>query len=178
MNESEPILRYANRDPEAEAAQRSPSERVMNGLTWAILIVCLSVWAVIGAIVWIPLLVRTMVRFSAALVPAMLADRKPVRSAHMLRQAVSFYRRGFQVATEVVTREPDPGERKFADEPVLRGKALLNELAWVALIWYAILLLLGVVETTPIDLWWRLVALDWSETVFRPITEFFRGLIA
>ena len=186
ISDSNPMLRY-NTDPTEEElrAANSPAERIMSGLTWAILIVCLGFWAVVGAIFWVPLLLRTMFRFSLALVGAMLAGRKPERAAQMLRDAVSFYRRGFQVAIEVVLKHHDEEAPKAAmygqqqrEDVSLQGMPLLNELAWVFVIWYGILLFLGFVETTPIDLFWRLTLVDWTETFVRPVAEFIRGLTA
>lgn len=178
MDESPQVLRYVTEDPD-EKKGGTPTQQVMNGLTWAILIVCLAFWAVVGAIFWIPLLLRTMFRFSVALVQSMLAGKKPERAARMLRDAVNFYRRGFQVATEVVLREPEQPQHRYGvaeEDPGIRGMALVNEIAWVAAIWYGILFFFGVVEATPLDLWRWLVGIDWTETVVRPLAEWVRGL--
>ena len=173
----QPIIRYRTDEPtEAERrAAASPTEQIMNGLTWAILVICLAVWAVVGAIFWIPLLLRTMVRFSVDLVPSMLTGKRPVRAAGLLRNAVTVYRRGFQVAIDVVTREPSREESQGAEVSSLRGMALLNELAWVAVIWYLILLFFGAIEATPIDMWNWLVNVRWSDVLIRPVMEFVQG---
>ncbi len=177
MSEQSEILRYSTDEPTASEkwAAQGPTEKVMNGLTWAILLICLAIWAVIGAVFWIPLILRTMVRFSAAMAPAMLADKKPVRAARMLRGAVSFYRRGFEVAVDVVTREPRHGRADAGEDGGLSGKELLNEFAWAALIWYGILLFFGAIEQTPIDMWYWIAGIQWNEALFQPIMEFVTG---
>lgn len=181
MAEQNPMLRYVSEPTEEELrAANSPTEQIMNGLTWSILIVCLAFWAIVGALFWVPMLLRTMFRFSLALVGAMLAGKKPERAARMLREAVSFYRRGFQVATEVVVKQDleQPAQPTRKGEDVgLQGMALLNEITWVVLIWYVILLFMGAIETTPMDMWLWLYHMDWSEAVVRPAAEFLRGFV-
>lgn len=171
------ILRYTTDEPTAAEkwAAQGPTEKVMNGLTWAILLICLAFWAVIGAVFWIPLILRTMVRFSAAMAPAMLADKKPIRAAQMLRGAVSFYRRGFEVAIDVVTKEPKRDRSEAGEDGGLSGMQFLNELAWAALIWYAILLFFGFIDVTPIDMWYWVAGIQWTEVLVRPVAEFIAG---
>lgn len=172
----QPTIRYRTDEPGA-GERASTTAQIMNGLTWAILLICLAVWAVVGAIFWIPLLLRTMVRFSVDLVPNMLSGRRPLRAAGLLRHAVTFYRRGFEVAIDVVTREPVREEHATEPEaPPLRGLALVNELAWVAVIWYGILLFFGVVNATPLDIWRTMADIQWNDAVFRPVGEFIVGL--
>ena len=179
MSEQE-ILRYTTDEPTASEkwAAQGPTEKVMNGLTWAILIICLAIWAVIGAVFWIPLILRTMVRFSAAMAPAMLADKKPIRAAQMLRGAVSFYRRGFEVAIDVVAHEPKRGRVEKGEDGGLSLMQFLNEFAWAAMIWYGILLFFGAIDLTPIDMWYWVAGIQWSEVLLRPIMEFVAGLLS
>jgi hypothetical protein len=176
MSEQE-ILRYTTDEPTASEkwAAQGPTEKVMNGLTWAILLICLAIWAVIGAVFWIPLILRTMVRFSAAMAPAMLADKKPIRAAQMLRGAVSFYRRGFEVAIDVVTKEPRRERAEKGEDGGLSGMQFLNEFAWAALIWYGILLFFGAIDLTPIDMWYWVAGIQWNEVLYQPIAEFVDG---
>lgn len=173
----QPMIRYRTDEP-TEGERASTTEQIMNGLTWAILLICLGVWAIVGAIFWIPLLLRTMVRFSVDLVPSMLTGKHPTRAARLLRHAVTFYRRGFEVAIDAVTREPGREDRSTteAEPSPLRGMALVNELAWVAVIWYGILLFFGVITATPIDVWLWLAGIQWNDAVFRPVGEFLVGL--
>jgi hypothetical protein len=182
MDETQKVLHYTTQglvtNEKAEAAQ-GPSEQAMKGLRWAILMICLGVWAVVGALFWIPLLFRRVVTYSAALVPAMLADKKPHHAAKSLREAMNFYRRGFQVTTEVIKGEPDRSERPgpAAEDTTLHGMALLNELAWVVVIWYAVLYFIGAIDTSPLDMWRWLAGISWTDSVFRPINDAMKSLV-
>jgi hypothetical protein len=138
---------------------------VFKVLTWAILFVVLVVWAVVGAVFWIPLLVRAMLRFCVNLIEAMFEGQKPVRAARTLKEAVSFYRRGFVVAIEVVTKE----EIADAAEGPVTENRLLFEVFWALLVWYFIALLMGWIEASPLDL------LDWFLAI--PWTDHIRGLM-
>lgn len=138
---------------------------VFKVLTWAILFVVLVVWAVVGAVFWIPLLVRAMLRFCINLIEAMFEGQKPVRAARVLKDAVSFYRRGFIVAIEVVTQEEIAQE---ADGPITENR-LVFEIFWALLVWYFIALLMGWIEASPLDL------LDWFLAI--PWTDHIRGLM-
>ena len=151
----------------------------MKGLRWAVLMICLGVWAVVGAVFWIPLLLRRVIAYSAALVPAMLAGTRPHQAAKGLRHAMDFYRRGFQVTTEIVSGEPDRSESAGAKKQDTRlgGMALLNELAWVAVTWYAVLYLLGAIVTSPLDMWWWVEGISWTDSVFGPINDFMKSLM-
>ena len=182
MDESQKVLHYTTQGlvtGEKAETPAGPGERAMTGLRWAVLVICLGVWAVVGALFWIPLLLRRVITFSAALVPAMLADRKPHQAAKSLRDAMNFYGRGFQVTREVISGEPDPNERTapLKEDTRLEGMALLNELAWVVVIWYAVLYFFGAIDTTPLDMWRWLAGISWTDSVFRPINDFFKSLV-
>ena len=73
------------------------------------------------------------------------------------------YRRGFQVAIEVVTRsgEEEEHEHRGEEGSAIKRFNTLNEIAWVVVIWYFILLIFGGIQTTPVDMWWWLVGVDW-----------------
>ena len=129
------------------------------GLTWVILSVVLLVWAVVGAIFWIPLLVRAMLRFSISLIEAIFEGHKPTTAAKILRDAVSFYRRGFVVSIEVVTRD-EIDQRQ--EGPVTENR-LLFEFLWALLVWYFIFLLLGWIQASPLDLVDWFFSIPWAE---------------
>jgi len=148
----------------------SPASKVMNQvflvLTWIILVVVLVVWALVGAIFWIPLLIRAMLRFCLSLIEAMFEGHKPTTAARSLRDAVSVYKRGFVVAIEVVTRE----EVEDGQEGRTTENRLLLEVLWALLVWYFIFLLMGWIQASPRDL------LDWFLSI--PWGEHFRDLWA
>jgi hypothetical protein len=129
------------------------------GITWVILAVVLMVWAVVGAIFWIPLLIRAMLKFSISLIESIFEGHKPATAGKTLRDAVSFYRRGFVVAVEVVTREPLDGR----EEGPVKENRLLLEVLWALLVWYFIALLFGWIQASPLDLWDWLASIPWGE---------------
>jgi hypothetical protein len=141
----------------------SPSAEVVNRiftvLTWVVLFVVLLVWAFVGAIFWIPLILRAMLRFSISLIEAMFEGHKPSTAAKILRDAVSFYRRGFVVAVEVVTREQ---VREDEEGPVAQHR-LLWEVLWALLIWYFIFLVFGWIQASPLDLVDWFFSIPWAD---------------
>jgi hypothetical protein len=140
-------------------------------LTWFVLFFVLLVWAVVGAVFWIPLMLRATLRFSLRLLETMFEGRKPAKAALALRDAVSFYRRGFVVAVEVITGEKID-ERD--DGPVTENR-LVKEFFWALLVWYFIALLFGWIQASPLDLvdWFR--SIPWGE-YFGDLVDRFRGM--
>ncbi len=134
-------------------------------LTWVILTIVLVIWAVVGVVFWIPLLLRAMLRFSISLIEAMFEGHKPTAAAKVLRDAVSFYRRGFVVAVEVVTRE----QIDRRDEGPVTEHRLLMEVLWALLVWYFIFLFFGWIQASPLDL------VDWFFSI--PWAEYFGDLV-
>jgi hypothetical protein len=158
----EPIGPYvARREP-------TPSSRVVMVLTWAILAVVLGIWLVIGAAFWIPLMVRSMVLFSVSLIESMFEGRRPEAAARILRDAVTFYRRGFVVAIEVILKDEAGGQG--SEGPTERR--IFREVLWAVFIWYFILLGVGLVETSPLDAWNWWAGLPWGEWVRRLLSPF------
>lgn len=144
--------------------------QVFTVLTWAILVVILVVWAVVGAVFWIPLMIRAMITFSYSLMESMFEGHKPARAARVLRDAVSFYRRGFVVAFEAI-KGGQIDER--AEGPVTEYR-LLREFLWALVVWYFIALLFGWIQASPLDLvdWFR--SIPWGE-YFGDLVDRFRG---
>jgi hypothetical protein len=175
LNVSEPL---APEEAPKERGLRSKAEvispylraatRIFSGFTWIVLGVVLLFWAVIGAVFWIPLLLRAMLRYSLSLVEAMFEGERPLEAGKTLRNAVSFYRRGFVVAIEAVIREDLEKERRHRGAQP-RENRLLLEVVWAAVVWYFIFLWLGWIQTSPLDMW------DWF--VSRPWGEAWRGLL-
>jgi hypothetical protein len=179
MNESQQVLRYNVYAPALEKGERKPAGASVarpTPLGLGVLVVCLGVWSVLGALFWIPLLLRRIVAYSVALTSAMLAGRKPERAAEALRNAMGFYWRGFKTTTQMVTREPEARDRAAPadEEDGLGGMALASELAWVVLVWYAVLLAVGIVDRTPLDLWHWLAGIPWRDGVVQPAVEWGR----
>ncbi len=64
------------------------------------LIVSLLMWAVIGAIFWLPLVGRTMAYYSACVVAATFRNLSMHRAQERLEYAVTFYGKGFRKILE------------------------------------------------------------------------------
>lgn len=167
-----PMLSYKpseGQDEEGRTHGASKTEKVLNGITWGILSVVLALWAVVGALFWIPLLIRAMLRFSISLIEASFEGQKPVEAARVLKNAVSFYRRGFVVAVEAVTGK---GTDERESGPTTENR-LLMEVLWALLVWYFIALFLGWIQASPVDLWDWLVSIPWGEH-FSDLVQRFR----
>lgn len=187
-----PTLHYtATAEPESAPEEVRPSsrrlaseserlsDRVLHWFTLGILAVVLAVWAVVGAIFWLPILLRTMVRFSLALVQSTMDDERPEGSASMLRNAVGFYRRGFVVAIEAVLREEPLREGRIRKERI-DGRRMMKELAWAVVIWYFVLWGLGV-AWSPGEIGAWIWAWPWGEafgSLLDGITGFLDTLVA
>lgn len=168
-----PINRYSLVDPLTGEVERSPSDEerrkgdadrggaVVRWLTAGLLGICLAIWAVLGVLFWLPFVIRAVVQFSVAHIRAMLAGRTPHAAGRVLRQAVDFYRQGFLVGIEAVMSEdaPEPSG------PGMGMGRLLAEVVWAVLVWYVVLLLVGVVSVSPAELWQSVVGYSWSDVV-------------
>ncbi len=163
MTTSYRIVDTFPRSTPAIEMSRSKVAKVFDGITrgvmWGVLAVCLLVWAVVGFIFWVPLLVRAAARFSLELLRATFAGRGAQEAGEQLRDAVEFYRRGFAVAIEATGnrrfRVTQDSEERMRHPP----RHLAWELAWAIIIWYPILLAFGLLEGSPVDLWNFIAAL-------------------
>jgi hypothetical protein len=165
MSNQPPTVRYSIVDPVTKTPLPEPSapdrlQRAVKYLTWGIVSLCLALWAVIGFIFWIPLLLRSMLHFSGALIQSMLQDARPVEAGRVLRGTVDFYRRGFVVAITAVF-----GDAPSPTEPVrpLNAWRFLLEVMWAAAVWYVILLAVGIIDTSPGELWTAVASYPWLE---------------
>jgi hypothetical protein len=173
MTDEAPTQRYRTMEPtevaegvsfaeQEEAPSGRPLDRAVRYLTWGILGACLAVWAVIGFLLWVPLMLRSMVRFSVSLAESMLQGAKPAEAGRILRETVEFYRRGFTVAIDAVFGPPP---KKQEAESRLTLRRILLEILWAVVIWYVILYAVGFVELSPLDVWNAIVAYPWGETI-------------
>lgn len=185
-----PINRYSLVDPidgsrieeGPPRAERAPDEddlagRVIRWLTLGILGVCLAIWAVVGAIFWIPLMVRSTLHFSFALIQSMLEGEGPQKAGAILRRSVDFYRRGFIVAIEAVLGEGSAGRGRRAKGDVkLGGGRMATEVVWVVVVWYLLFWLVGIVDASPADLVRGFFELPWG-AVFGSVVEGIQGAL-
>lgn len=146
---------------EGDAKKGKEPDDVHNFLTWTILSICLALWAAIGFLLWLPLVVRAMARFSFALAGSMLSGERPIRAGENLREAVSFFRRGFSVAVDAVFHDPTK-EKKEEARPRrkrLSPRDFVFEVLWATVFWYLLLYFLGGVAVSPLDGWIALIEL-------------------
>jgi hypothetical protein len=174
MTPETPVISYRQIEPAQETDTSTPKEatkidQLLTAVTWVILVIVLTVWALVGALFWIPLIIRAMLRFSISLVEAAFEGQKPVESARILRDAVGFYRRGFVVAIEVVSGKETTG---LSDAAATTENRLLKEVLWALLVWYFIALGLGWIQASPLDLWDWLSSIPWGEHISDLIQKF------
>ncbi len=89
-----PTMSYRSLGEPVEIREKEPppspvvktTNWIIQVLTWAILAVVLLVWAVVGAIFWIPLLLRAMLRFSMSLIEAMFVGQRPTWCSPMPKE--------------------------------------------------------------------------------------------
>ena len=170
MTQQPPFISYQRGDPVEAARQEEASPKaipmtqarvfldaVFKVVTWTILAVVLLAWLVIGVVFWIPWVLRATFLFLVSLVESTFQGLKPTAAAKALRDAVNFYRRGFVVAYEGVMKE----EMEESTIPPPEAGRLTFEIFWSILVWYVVLLWLGVIQTSPLDMVNWVVALPW-----------------
>jgi hypothetical protein len=177
MSEMPARLRYTELEPEPlavferrEEAAEPPSllDRVSQPLTWGTVVVCLVVWAMAGAVFWVPAMIRRVAIYSVALVDAMMDGERPEEAGRRLRTAITFYARGFVTTVEVLTGTAKDDKKAVARDPEASERPLdvhrlTVEAIWAAAVWYLVLVVVGVVETSPLDVWRWFWAQPWSE---------------
>lgn len=173
MSDSPSTLSYADADPGSDffGEAEQPDEltlfdRIVRALTWGTLSICLAVWALAGAVFWLPTMVRAVAVFSLSLVEATMKGERPEDAARALREAVTFYSRGFATAVEVVTRAPEEERGRRRAEARKRSvdfSRLAREALWALILWYLVLWIVGAVEASPVELWMTFWTFPWLE---------------
>ena len=159
-----PSIRYRGVAEPTVVRDHQPVEQgdrpaALEWLNRGVFVVVVAIWAVVGLIVWIPLLVRAMLRFSLTLIPATMEGAHPEAAAERLRGAVDFYRQGFRTAAAAVHgRTPNPG----APARRVRRGSWGREFMWAAVIWYAVLATVGLVWS-PLEIGRWVIALPWND---------------
>ena len=114
---------------------------LIEGVYGAILVVTVGSWAVLGFVVWVPLLVRTTTLLAGTVFSVSLF-RNPARMAHAqagVHFAVRFYGRGFEhfLGFYRQRREPETPAGLFEPLTTMTRDDLLVECVWVVTVWIA-----------------------------------------
>jgi hypothetical protein len=114
---------------------------LIEGVYAVILAVTVGAWAVLGFVVWVPLLVRTTT-FLAGTVFYISLFRNPARMADAqsgVHFAVRFYGRGFEhfLGFYRQRREPEKPAGLFEPLTTMTRDDLLVECVWVVTVWMA-----------------------------------------
>lgn len=119
--------------------------------------VVVTIWAVIGFFLWIPLLVRATTVFSAMIVHAVITGQKPDALRSHLESACGFYSEGFRIAFDVI-HNPTNGQPQKLD---VRFWQVFGECLWTLAFWIFILMIFhpSLLESpwaviTSISKWW------------------------
>ena len=137
---------------------------IITAIMWLMFLIVVTAWAVIGFVLWIPLLVRATTVFSAMVVHAAITGQKPDVLRGHLESASRFYPEGFRIAFDVIHKptnsQPHAGHIQFW--------RVFAECLWTLAFW--ILVLMIFYPTLLVPLWTALsvasVAVgDWFFTV-------------
>jgi hypothetical protein len=117
----------------ATTGQGTPT-LITRAVMLVILCMTLAVWAVIGFIFWIPLLVRVTTVFSAMVIHAAITQQGPGQLRDSLETASGFYPLGFRVAIETLYN-PNAGLGSRRASYDLGIGRVLVEVLWTVAFW-------------------------------------------
>jgi len=122
---------------------------LVKAVMFFVLLVTLIVWAVVGFVFWIPLLVRATTIFALALLPAAF-NRQDIGGLHdLLEEASSFYFRGFHSAIAVLNESGG-----YGDVDVGIGRIVV-EILWTTAFWLFTIYLVQPAIVRPLFNWLR-----------------------
>lgn len=137
---------------------------IITVMMWLMFLIVVTAWAVIGFVLWIPLLVRATTVFSAMVVHAAITGQKPDVLRGHLESASRFYPDGFRIAFDVVHKptnsQPHPVHIQFW--------RVFAECLWTLAFWMLALMIFY--PTLLVPLWTAFSAAsatvsDWFSTV-------------
>ncbi len=115
-------------------------------IMWLVLLVVGIIWAIVGLLLWIPLLVRVTTVFSAMVIHATVTGQKPDALRSHLESACRFYPEGFRIAFEVV-HMPISANPKSIE---IRLWPVFGECLWTATFWIFLLMIFHVTLLVPV----------------------------
>ena len=118
------------------------AQHLIEGVYAVILVVTVATWAVLGFVVWVPLLVRHTIFLAGTVFYGSLI-RDQIRVAHAQHQvqfAARFYARGFEhfFAFYRQRREPETPKGLFEPLTAMTRGDLLVDCVWVGTVWIAV----------------------------------------
>lgn len=136
-----------------------------NIVMFFVLVVSLLVWAIIGLIFWIPLLLRTTIMLLAVIFHAAITRQDPFMMMNSLEAAASFYFNGFKNAINTIKNEaPDS-----AATIKIKFSVIVIEILWTALMWLVILILFHFIPAVSFLEWTLLTTAEELEPMFNII---------
>lgn len=123
---------------EIEARKRLRQSPVVRVLFWIIAVIVTVLWSVIGFLIWIPLLTRMTMLFTAAILTTMLTGRDPTDAERKLEFAIMFYARGFYLLRETFSGTTHHGQFDLP-QPQHVGR-LIIEIIFCLVFWGGIFL--------------------------------------
>lgn len=118
--------------------EESLAGRISSTLLRVMMIVVWGVWAPIGFLLWIPLLVRATIVFAAFVVHAAITGQDPTHLRQHLEAAIDFWFAGFRFARETVQPQSSSVRRPFESQT----SRVLIEILWAIAFWVALTLLI------------------------------------
>lgn len=114
------------------------AKRITSVLLRLMMLVVWAIWAPIGFLLWIPLLVRTTSVFVGFVVHAAITGQDPSHLRQHLEAAIDFWFAGFRFARETVLAEGREVRRPFESQT----SRVLLEVLWAVAFWVAAILVL------------------------------------
>ena len=122
---------------------------LITGIRHMVLALSITIWAIVGFIFWIPMLVFSIIHFSALIVYATLTAADPSTLASKLEHSVRFYLEGFRNIIQAVYRTE--GTPTATIELHIDGAKLAKHVASTFAFWFVIVVLLllsmGVIQS-------------------------------
>jgi hypothetical protein len=123
--------------------------RLITAIRHLVLGVSIVIWTIVGFIFWIPMLVFSIIHFSALIVYATLTEADPSNLASKLERSVTFYLDGFKNIIQAVYRTDgnhSPTSHLRIDAMTLTKHVLSTVGFWLAIV-LVTLLTTGVVQS-------------------------------
>jgi hypothetical protein len=127
---------------DVQHAEKLTYEWIQLGIRMFVLTLSISMWTVLGFLVWVPLLLRAVLLMAAAVLYSTLLRRDTRRAEARLAHAMEFYPRGYERIFQAVAgkrgADLDDDDRPSLRERVSGATLLIVELLMSVAFWYII----------------------------------------